>query len=77
MLTPHTVNDSYNIFHDTLQQIIDTVAPLKTVKISGKKLLKSEWMTNGLNKCLTKQTRLYKQSIKNNKDENTIAKYKT
>ena len=77
MLTSHTVNDSYNIFHDTLQQIIDTVAPLKTVKISGKKLLKSEWMTNGLNKCLTKQTRLYKQSIKNNMDENTIAKYKT
>ena len=76
MLTSHTVNDSYNIFHDTLQQIIDTVAPLKTVKISGKKLLKSEWMTNGLNKCLTKQTRLYKQSIKNKKDENTMAKYK-
>ena len=34
-------------------------------------------MTNGLSKCLTKQTRLYKQSIKNKKDENTMAKYKT
>ena len=77
MLTSHTVNDSYNIFHDILQQTIDTVAPLKTVKISGKKLFKSEWMTNGLNKCLTKQTRLYKQSIKNKKDENKMAKYKT
>ena len=77
LLSPHTVNESYTKFHEILQHTIESIAPVKTIKISGKRLLKSEWMTTGLNKCLTKQTRLYKQSIKNRKDESALTKYKT
>ena len=48
-------NESFTIFHNTLQRHINDIAPIKTIKIPPKRILRDEWMTPGLLKCTQKQ----------------------
>ena len=48
-------NESFTTFHNTLQKHINDIAPIKTFKIPPNRILKDEWMTPGLLKCIQKQ----------------------
>ena len=45
MLNNKNTNESFNIFHQTIQTHLNDVAPLKTVKIPPNRKIKDDWMT--------------------------------
>ena len=70
-------NESFNVFHKIVQKHLNDIAPLKTVKIPPKKLIRDDWMTPGLMKCTQKQRKLYKATLLDKKDEQKNMTYKT
>ena len=60
LLHNKVTNESFTILHSTLQRHINDIAPIKTIKIPPKRILRDEWMTPGLLKCTQKQRNLYK-----------------
>ena len=55
----------FDIFHNTITEIMDELAPYHTIKVSTKKLRSDPWITMGLLKCLKKQHSLYQQFLAN------------
>ena len=56
-------NESFTIFHTTIQKHLNDIAPIKTIRIPPKRIIKDEWMTPGLLKCIQKQRNLYKTTL--------------
>ena len=75
MLNGKNTNESFTIFHNITQKHINDIAPLKTVKIPPKRIIKDDWMTPGLLKCTQKQRKLYKATL-TNKHQTTQDSYK-
>ena len=71
-----STNESFNIFHNTVQKHLNDIAPIKIVKIPPKRLIKDDWMTPGLMKCTQKQGKLYKATLVHKIDEVTNRTYK-
>ena len=69
-------NDSFNIFHEYLNNQLNEIAPITTIEISSHKLIRNEWITTGLMKCLTKQKKLYKKTLQNCSTKNDHEKYR-
>ena len=65
MLNEKNTNESFTIFHNTIQKHINDIAPLKTIKIPSKRIIRDDWMTPGLLKCTQKQRKLYKATLTN------------
>ena len=72
-----SVTEQYTTFHDTLQNIIDEVAPYHTIKIPNNKIIKNPWLSVGLHKCHKKQQQLYKKTLKHTSTEEDHLRYKT
>ena len=70
-------NESFTIFHNTLQRHINNIAPIKTIKIPPKRILRDEWMTPGLLKCTQKQKNLYKIVLVKQNNETAQTTYRT
>ena len=51
-LTGENCNDNYNIFTQTLNEVIDKISPLKQIRISGKRVYKEPWMSRLLERHL-------------------------
>ena len=75
-LAGHNSNTSYSCFHNKVQEVIDKISPVKTIKIKPNKILKDPWMTAGLLKCISKQKSLYKKSMENPHSIQMMDKYK-
>ena len=75
MLNGKNTNESFTIFHNITQKHINDIAPLKTVKIPPKRIIKDDWMTPSLLKCTQKQRKLYKATL-TNKHQTTQDSYK-
>ena len=58
-----TVEESFTLFHNKLMETIDKHAPETTRKISGRKLIRDPWITNGIITSLNKQRKLYQKMI--------------
>ena len=56
-------NKSFNVFHSKLEEVMDDVAPKKTVCISGKRRYMEPWTMTGLEKSSRKCLKLYKESL--------------
>lgn len=56
-------NDSYNEFLDILTRTIDNVAPMKTIRLSVKRLIREPWVTKEIIKTSVRLDKLYKQCI--------------
>ena len=52
LLSNLDVNDSFNLFHQTLTTSIDKHAPEKTLKLGRKSLIRDPWITNGILRSL-------------------------
>ena len=59
-LLDKSANEAYSWFHNKVQEILDSEAPVITVKIKPNKILNEPWMSPGLLKCTKKQKRLQK-----------------
>ena len=62
VLEEKSVNDSFNTFHEYLNNQLNETAPIATIEISSHKLIRNEWVSTGLMKCMTKQKKLYKKN---------------
>ena len=70
------LNEAYEQFHQTLQSVLDKVAPIKTLTISGKNKIKEEWMTPGILKSIKRQKLLYSNTLKQRCNDHVHNKYK-
>ena len=75
-LSGHNTNTAYTCFHTKVQEVINDISPVKTIKIKPSKILKDPWMTPGLLKCVQKQKTLYKRHLENPQDIHISDKYK-
>ena len=54
-LLDKSANEAYSWFHNKVQEILDSEAPVITVKVKPNKILNEPWMSPGLLKCTKKQ----------------------
>ena len=60
-----------------LEAVMNTEAPLQTIRISGKRHYKEPWIMKGIEAAAKKNRRLYKQTLKSSCTElNDLMKYK-
>ena len=58
-----SANDAYTCFQLKVQEILDTEAPIKTIRIKPSNILQEPWMSPGLLKSVKKQKVLYKKPL--------------
>ena len=69
-------DEKFNQFSDQIEQVLDEIAPIKSVRISAKRRFIKPWMTRGLEVASCKKLKLYKKTLSNNCIEADQAKYK-
>ena len=62
-LTSSDVNFNFNFLSDTIDRVMDEVAPRRLVKISAKRRYVEPWMTTSLEQSTNKKNLLYKQTL--------------
>ncbi len=67
-------NQAYSHFINKWNNIMDKIAPLKTIKLSNKRVAKEKWMTKCLLKSTLTKQKLYMKAI--NKDNMHAARHK-
>ena len=72
-----TANDSYTMFMDTFTQTLDLHAPVKTVSIPYKAIIREAWMSNGLLKSSRTRDKLYKKCLGKSKKDKIYVQYVT
>ena len=72
-----TSNDAYNIFLHAVTNIIDNVAPMKTINLPTKRIIREPWMTKGILKSSNNLDKLYKRSIKKHRDHPFHKEFRT
>ena len=74
-LNSKDVSIAFDEFQKTLENCLDTIAPLRLIEIPTHKVWCKPWITKGISKSMDKCIRLYKQCIKNDatqdKEKNT------
>ena len=76
LLNKDKCNDNFNTFSDTINEIMDITAPVKTVRISAWRKYVEPWMSQGIEKYSRKKLELYKETLKPGVTEELIQKYK-
>ena len=76
VLTGTTSNEKFNQFSETVERVLDSMAPIKTVRISAKRQLVEPWMTRGLEIASQNKMRLYKKAIAADCTDEDLARYK-
>ena len=62
-LTDMNVNNAYDMFINQINDCLDTHAPMRTITISQKNVIRDEWMTPGLLQSSKTRDKLYKQQV--------------
>ena len=75
ILEEKTTDEAFNTFHAILQNTLDTICPVHTIKLTKNKIKKEPWITTGLQKCIRKQKLLYKQQLQEKNVETKRTKY--
>ena len=76
LLNSDDINDNTNRFMLELEAVMNTEAPLQTIRISGKWRYKEPWIMKGIEATARKNRRLYKQTLKSSCTEQDLMKYK-
>ena len=76
LLSSTDCNTNFNAFCDHLNSVMEAVAPLVTVGISGKRRFVEPWMTTGLETTITKTKKLYHQTLKVTRSSKDLEQYK-
>ena len=75
-MTSSDVNFNFNFLSDTIDRVMDEVAPRCLVKISAKRRHVELWITTSLEQPANKKNLLYKQTLQKNSTPDHINKYK-
>ena len=76
VLNSDNCDENFNTFHAAVQESMNKVAPIKKVKISGKRRFCEPWLTKGIEKSSHKKNKLYKETLKREASATTIEIYK-
>ena len=76
MLNSEDCNINFDRFCDIIKKTMDQEAPIKTVRISTKRCFIELWMTTGLETTISKNKKLYKETLKSSCNQETIKRYK-
>ena len=68
-------NNNFNIYSNILKEVMDEVAPLKTVRISAKRRFEELWMSRGIEVASRKNSNLYKATLRPDATAETRNKY--
>ena len=76
ILNSDDINVNTNQFMTEMEAVMNTEAPLQTIRISGKRCYNEPWITKGIEAAARKNKRLYKKSLKSICTEQDIIIYK-
>ena len=76
ILTGMTSDIKFNQFSEKLNEVLDKVAPVKTVKILSKKRFVEPWITRGLDIAGRNKLKMYKKTLSSTCTPEEIQKYK-
>ena len=76
LLNSDDINDNTNRFMSELEAVMNTEAPLQTIRISGKRCYKKPWIMKGIEAAAKKNRCLYKPTLKSSCTEQDLMKYK-
>ena len=75
-LSTNDVNKSFSELQDRIEECMNAIAPLKTIKIPMHKAWHEPWITKGISNSMKHCTRLYKNSLKKNVTYENVIRYK-
>ena len=64
-----SVDESFATMNDTILEVLDMCAPEQQVSIPAKHVFKEKWMTKGLFKSSSTNTKLYRRSLGKSKTD--------
>lgn len=70
-------NDAYNEFNNQLQEILNEVAPIKTIKSTSKWIKRDPWITKGILKSSRTLDKLHKKKLSTSKTHPNNIRYVT
>ena len=76
ILNSNDCNENFNIFSEILEAKIEETAPLRTIKITGKRRFQEPWLTTGIETSGRTCRKLYKASLTNGATADTCQCYK-
>ena len=76
ILTGTTSDEKFNQLSETVERVLDTMAPIKTVRISAKRQFVEPWMMRGLEIASQNKMKLYKKTIAANCTDEDLARYR-
>ena len=76
LLSNTDCNTNFNAFCDHLNSVMEAVAPLVVVKITGKQRFVEPWMTTGLETTIMKNKKLYHQTLRVTSMPKDLEQYK-
>ena len=68
-------DNNFNIYSNILNEVMDEVAPLKTVQISAKRQFKEPWMSKDIEASNRKNSELYKATLRSDATAEIRNKY--
>ena len=75
-LSTQDVNKSFSELQDRIEECMNAIAPLKTIKIPMHKAWHEPWITKGISNSMKHCTRLYKNSLKKDAIYENVSQYK-
>ena len=75
-LTSSNINLNFNYLSDSIDRVMDEIAPKHIVKISAKRRFVELWMTTSLEQSANKKNLLYKKTLQNNSTPADVKSYK-
>ena len=76
VLNSNDCNENFNIFSEILEAKIEETAPLRTIRISGKRCFQEPWLTTGIETSGRTCRKLYKASLTNGATADICERYK-
>ena len=67
---------SFKLFHDKVNQTLESFTEEKLIKISNKRIIKEPWLTKGIIKASNKQLQLYKNWLQDKDNDVLYERYK-
>ena len=75
-LNAKDANESFSTLHSFLNTQLNAIAPVKTIEVSDKKLIRNKWLTSGLMESMSKQRKLHKKTLQKNSTSQDHEKYR-
>ena len=76
LTTEGTVHQGFAKFHAHILGRIDKIAPYTEYKVKQSAMRIEPWLTGSIHRCIKKQKCLYKKTLKSNKNESDLSRYK-